>query len=54
MVKVSEVGKPARARLALNGALTEHFEDLKSFYIGSKIRIPHYTPAVDFLDHDLL
>ena len=37
-----------------NGALTEQFEDLKSFHIGSKIRIPDYTQGVDFLDHDFL
>ena len=31
-----------------NGALTEHFSDLKSLDLGVKIRDPNYTPGVDF------
>ena len=38
----------------VNGGLTEQFEDLKSFHLGSRIRIPDYSQGVDFLDHDLL
>ena len=37
-----------------NGALTEQFDDLKSFNLGGTTRDPNYTPGVNFLDHDLL
>ena len=37
-----------------NGALTEQFDDLKSFNLGGTTWDPNYTPGVDFLDHDLL
>ena len=37
-----------------NGALTEEFDDLKSFNLGGTTWDPNYTQGVDFLDHDLL
>ena len=37
-----------------NGALTEQFDNLKSFNLGGTTWDPNYTPGMDFLDHDLL
>ena len=37
-----------------NGALTDQFDDLKSFNLGGTTWDPNYTPGVDFLDHDLI